>query len=176
MIPENPAKSRSQRRRDYLGLHALGQALVRLSPGHLARMPLVEPLRLAVLEARRLEGSAYQRQLRHVARLVSRSDPDAIRAAIEFVSDSGPVAGARRRRLEARRDRLLAEGDDAVQALVEEHPDADRPRLRRMVRGARAEREAGEESGRESRALVAYLRELDLVALSRGVRSAEEEP
>ena len=175
MASDDPDKSRSQRRREYLTLHDLGEALVRLSPGHLARMPLVEALRAAVQEARRLEGSAYRRQLRYVARLLSRGDPGAVRAAMEYVSESGPAAGARRRRLEARRDQLLAGGDEAIQALIEEHPDADRPRLRRMVRGARAERAAGEAGGREARAIVAYLRELDLAALSRSVPAADEE-
>ena len=167
MNPEEGAKSRSQRRREYLELHALGEALVNLSPGHFARMPLDESLRAAVVEARRLEGGAFRRQLRLVARLVSRSDADSIRAAMDFVSDAGPAAGARRRLLEARRDRLLEGGDDAIQALIEEHPEADRPRLRRLVRAARAERDAGDAGGRASRALVAYLRELDFSAMTR---------
>ena len=175
MAPDDPVKSRSQRRRDYLTLHALGEALVGLSPGHLARMPLAEPLRTAVQEARRLDGSAYRRHLRHVARLVERSHPEAIRAAMEYVLESGPAAGARRRRLEARCDRLLAEGDEAIQALMEESPGADRQRVRRMVRGARAEREAGEEGGRDARALIAYLRELDFAALSHSIPSVDEE-
>ncbi len=176
MVPEDPVKSRSQRRREHLALHALGEALVRLSHRHLDRMPLAEALRVAVQEARRLEGSAYRRHLRYVARLLSQGDPEGVRSAMEYVSDSGPAAGARRRRLEARRERLLAEGDAAIQTLVEERPGADRQRLRRMVRGARTERESGEESGRCARALIAYLRELDLVALSSAVPPVDEEP
>ena len=175
MALHDPVKSRSQRRRDYLAVQELGESLVRLSPGHFARMPLEEALRVAVVEARRLEGSAYRRHLRHIARLLAHGDPEAIRTAMEYVSDSGPAAGARRRRQEARRDRLLAGGDEAIQELIEEHPGAERQRLRRMVRGAHAERDAGEEGGREARALVAYLRELELNALSRSAPSSDEE-
>lgn len=175
MVSEEPVKSRSQRRREHLVMYALGEALVRLSHGYLERIPLAEALRVAVQEARRLEGSAYRRQLRYIARLLSQGDPEAIRSAMEYVSDSGPAAGARRRRLEARRERLLAEGDAAIQALIEERPGADRQRLRRMVRGARAERESGEENGRSSRTLSAYLRELDLQALSSSLLPADEE-
>ena len=175
MNPEERAKSRSQRRREYLELHAVGEALVRLSPGHFARMPLDESLRAAVVEARRLDGGAYRRQLRLVARLVSRGDAESIRAAMDFVSDAGPAAGARRRLLEARRDRLLEGGDDAIQALIEERPEADRPRLRRLVREARAERDAGDSGGRASRALVAYLRELEHSAMSRGFSPTPDE-
>ena len=176
MAPHDSDKSRSQRRRDYLAVQQLGEALVHLSPGHLARMPLEEALRGAVQDARRHEGSAYRRQLRYIARLLVHGDPEAVRSAMEYVSDSGPAAGARRRRLEARRDRLLAGGDEAIQELIEEHPGAERQRLRRMVRGARAERDAGEEGGREARALAAYLRELGLSALSRSMLRADEGP
>ena len=169
MASDDTLKSRSQRRRDHLALHVLGEALVRASPGHLARMPLTEPLRAAVSEARRLDGGTYRRQLRYIARLLSHDDPQALKAALELVSDTGPAAGGRRRRLQARRDRLLAGGDEAIQALLEESPGADRQRLRRMVRKARGgdEREAG--------ALVAYLRELDLAALSRSAGSADDD-
>lgn len=168
-------KSRSQRRREHLAVHALGETLTRMSPGHLERLPLPETLRAAVLEARRLEGRAGRRQLRFLARLLSRGDPDALRAAMEFVSDSGPAAGARRRRLEVRRDRLVEEGDAAIQALVESRPGADRQRLRRMVREARAERERGGPDT-HARALVAYLRELDLAALSLSAVPVDDEP
>ena len=157
--------SRSQRRREHQAVHALGETLARMSPGHFERLPLPEALRAALIEARRLEGGARRRQLRFVARLLGRSDPDTVRAAMAFVSDSGPAAGARRRRLEARRDRLVEEGDAAIQALIESRPGADRQRLRRMVRKARAERERGGPDP-HARALVAYLRELDLAALS----------
>ena len=116
-----------------------------LSPGHLSRMPLEEALRVAVEEARRLEGGAYRRHLRYIARLLKRGDPEALRSAMEHVMDSGPAAGARRRRLEARRDRLLSGGDEAIQELIEEFPLSDRQRVRRMVRGARAEHDAGGE-------------------------------
>ncbi len=169
-------KSRSQHRRDYLAVQELGEALVRMSPGHFDRMPLADALRAAVVEARRLEGSAYRRHLRHLARLLVRGDPEAVRAAMEYVLGSGPAAGARRRRQEARRERLLAVGDEAIQELIEDHPGVDRQRVRRMVRAARAERDAGEEDGREARALVAYLRELEHDALTRSVTGADEEP
>ena len=176
MAPHDPDKSRSQRRRDHLAVQKLGEALVHLSPGHFARMPLEETLRGAVQDARRLEGSAYRRQLRYIARLLGRGDPEAVRSAMEYVSESGPAAGARRRRGEARCDLLLAGGDEAIQELIEAHPGAERQRLRRMVRGARTERDAGEQGGREARALAAYLRELELSALSRSIPSADEEP
>ena len=173
---DSPIPSRSQRRRDYLALHALGESLVGLGAGHLARLPLTEALRAAVREARRLEGGAYRRQMRYIARLISRDDPQALRSAMEYVSDSGPAAGARRRRREACCERLLAGGDDAIQALIEEHPGADRQRLRRLVRAVRAKRAQGEEGGREARSLLALLRELDIAALPQASRAVDDEP
>ena len=45
-------------------------------------------------------------------------------------------------RLETWRDRLLADGDDALAAFIAEYPAADRQRLRQLIRNALAERKA----------------------------------
>lgn len=61
--------------------------------------------------------------------------------------------------LERWRERLMAEGDAALQALFEAHPQADRQRLRLLVRRARA---AGDPAAqrRRARELWRALREL----------------
>jgi ribosome-associated protein len=43
-------------------------------------------------------------------------------------------------RIEALRERLLADGDAALAELLDEHPQADRQRLRQLVRNALDER------------------------------------
>jgi len=44
-------------------------------------------------------------------------------------------------RLEAWRERLIAEGDAALDELLAQHPSADRQHLRQLARNARAERD-----------------------------------
>src|SRR5690554_5638579 len=46
-------------------------------------------------------------------------------------------------RLEAWRDRLLDEGDSAVEAFIADYPDVDRQALRQLIRNAQREREKG---------------------------------
>ena len=63
-------------------------------------------------------------------------------------------------RVEHWRERLLAEGDAALAGLLEEHPSADRQRLRQLVRNANEEKlrnkppRAFRELFRELRALL----------------------
>ena len=46
-------------------------------------------------------------------------------------------------RVEAWRDRLLEGGDEALAELLDLHPDADRQRLRQLVRNAQDEKKRG---------------------------------
>jgi ribosome-associated protein len=54
---------------------------------------------------------------------------------------------------------LLTGGDHDLNTLVAEHPDADRPKLRQLIRDARKEQQA-EAPPRSARLLFKYLREL----------------
>ena len=153
------SKSRSQRKREHLELKALGEVLVGLSAGQLARLGLDEALRAAVEEARPLARSAYRRQLRYLARCLSRANADSIRRDVEFICQTGRAAGARHRRMQRLRDRLVEDGDAAIQGLLGEQPGIDRQRLRQLVRSAQGER-ADEPPGRHHRALLRYLQHL----------------
>ena len=55
------------------------------------------------------------------------------------------------------RERLLSEGDDEIQALVQQHPQLDRQKLRQLVRSSTKELEKGPES-KSARELFKYLR------------------
>ena len=57
------------------------------------------------------------------------------------------------------RDRMLAEGDGVVNALVAEYPAAERQKLRQLVRDAQHESQTGQPP-RSARRLYRYLREL----------------
>ena len=65
---------------------------------------------------------------------------DAIRDALDAGGDAARRETALMHRAETWRERLLAEGDEALSAFVEAHPDADRQRLRQLVRSTLEER------------------------------------
>ena len=61
-------------------------------------------------------------------------------------------------RCETLRDQMLA-GDEALTKFISEHPEADIPRLRTLVRTARKEREA-QKPPKSARELYRYLHDL----------------
>lgn len=153
--------SKSQRRRDALEVKSLASRLIGLSPALLAQVPLEEPLRAAIAEARSIRSNvARKRQLQFVAKLLRRGDPDPILHALEaFGADARQLSG-RQHRAEAWRDRLVAAGDSALNELLLRRHDADAQSLRQHMRKARQEADAGRPPA-AARGLFRLLREMD---------------
>jgi ribosome-associated protein len=76
--------------------------------------------------------AALARQTRRVRLLLRMEDQGALLRFVDGVPESGAADPA----VEAWADALIA-GDEALQQLLEAHPDADRQRLRALARGAR---------------------------------------
>jgi ribosome-associated protein len=153
--------SKSQRRRDALEVKSLASRLIALSPALLAQVPLDEPLRAAIGDARSIRSNvARKRQLQFVAKLLRRGDPDPIRQALEaFGADARQLSG-RQHRAEAWRDHLLETGDSAISELLRQRHDVDAQPLRQLMRKARQETDAGRPPA-AARALFRLLREMD---------------
>lgn len=158
------APSRSAQRRAALDVLALGQKLSGLSDAQLARLPIPEQLLPHIVETRRITSHvAHKRQLAFLAKQMRREDEatlDAIRDALDEHGDSARRETALLHRIEALRERLLEDGDVALAELLDEHPQADRQRLRQLARNALDERRrnrpphASRELFRELRALL----------------------
>jgi len=138
------APSRSAQRRAALDVLALGQKLSTLTDAQLARLPIPEGLLPHILETRRITSHvAHKRQLAFLAKQMRREDDealDALRDALDEHGDTARRETALMHRIEALRERLLADGDAALAELLDEHPQADRQRLRQLVRNALEER------------------------------------
>lgn len=136
--------SRSQQRREALEVLALGETLATLSDAELARLPVPEALLPHIREARRITSHiARKRQLAYLAKQLRREDEDtlhAIRDALDVHGEAARREAAALHRAEAWRERLLTDGDEALAALLAEHPHADRQHLRQLVRNALDER------------------------------------
>ncbi|CBA16936.1 ribosome biogenesis factor YjgA [Xanthomonas albilineans] len=137
-------ESRSQQRREALEVLSLGEKLVALTPAQLARLPVPESLLAHIAEARRITSHiAHKRQLAFLAKQMRREDDavlESIREAMDVNSDSARREVAAMHRVEDWRTRLLTDGDAALSALLAEYPDADRQRLRQLLRNAKEER------------------------------------
>lgn len=156
--------SRSQQRREALEVLELGEQLATLTDAQLQRLPIPESLLPHILDTRRITAHiARKRQLAFLAKQMRREDEAtlaAIRDALHAQGEGARREAAAMHRVEAWRERLLAEGDQALAALLDAHPDADRQRLRQLVRNAQQERlknkppHAYRELFRELRALL----------------------
>lgn len=115
---EGPSKS--ARKRAATAAQELGERMIGLSEADLAKLPLPEPLRDAIRAARSIRshgGLARQRQ--YIGRLMRDVDPEPLRELLEAGSRTQALEAERFRRVEAWRDRLIAEGDSALAALGE---------------------------------------------------------
>ena len=154
--------SRSARRREALDVLAFAKQLVELPPSRVAKLELPDDVREEITNVRKITSHiARKRQLAHLAKLMRAQDEEAFapaRAALANDREAGAREAAATHRLEALRERLLADGDAALSELIAAHPDLDRQRVRALIRQARSEREANKPL-RAYRELFRVLRE-----------------
>jgi ribosome-associated protein len=155
--------SRSQNRREALEIYTLGEKLVSLTDAQLAKLPVPESLLPHIRECRRITAQiAHKRQLQYLAKQMRREDDEALDAIRDALDEKGEAARrevAAMHRVEAWREKLLAEGDDALAQLLDEYPHADRQLLRQLVRNTLEERKRNKPP-RAFRELYRELREL----------------
>lgn len=160
---EYPGPSRSQVRRDALDVLKLAETLAALSPAQLARLPVPEHLLEEIQRTHAMtQHGARKRQTQYLAKHMRRLEEDEIapiRLALDYDKQKSHRENATLQRLEIQRERLIAEGDPALDELMQEHPQADRQHLRQLIRQARSELER-QKPPRASRELFRALREL----------------
>ena len=143
MTVQDEVISKTKQKQAMLELQALGAALVELPESQLAALPLGDALHAAVLECKRIRShEARRRQMQYIGRLMREVDAAPIRAAIEAIDSGSAQATAAHRRLEAWRERLVAD-DGALTAFAAEHPGADLQVLRTLIRNSRRELKEG---------------------------------
>ena len=131
--------SKTRRKKEMLELQSLGAKLAELPESQLAEIPMDDALREAVLEAKRIKShEAKRRQLQYIGRLMRDVDPAPLRERLDAIAGHSAQAAAQHRRLEAWRERLLAD-DEALTAFAAEHPGADLQAVRAQIRNARKE-------------------------------------
>lgn len=165
--------SKSEDKRDAEARQVLGEELVGLSAEQLSRVPMDEMLLEAIKLAQRLHNKreAKRRQLQYIGRLMRGRDVEPMAKALDRIKQRSQEANARFTRLERLRDKVVAEGDKAVGAVVEIYPEADRQQLRQLARQSR--KPDGTTNTTAARALFRYLRSLDEAKLAAADETAE---
>jgi ribosome-associated protein len=150
--------SKSRRKREMHALQDLARRLISLPPGELRRLSLGAAVRDAIDEAARIKDPrARRRQYKHIANLLAGDESDRAHMLLNQRETLARRESARLHRLERWRDRLIEEGDAALQDLLRDYPGTDRQRLRTLVRAARRDRERGTPDA--PRKLFRFLRE-----------------
>jgi ribosome-associated protein len=156
----NERPSKSERKRQMHALQSLGEELANLPNAELAALPVPDSLRDAIDTARRIKSrEALRRQFQYIGKLMRSLDTSAMEAALEERRQRDQIMTRSFHELEAWRDRLIAEGMPAIDAVKAELHSADRQKLRQLVSLARKEAESGQPL-KHSRQLFRYLREL----------------
>jgi len=159
---EHAPPSKSARKREMRHLQNLGERLVGLSRRELGHIPLTDDLARAVAEGRRLKSSeALRRQFRYIGRLLEREGAETVAAALADLDAGHQRQAHRARQLNQLRDRLLEEGLDGVEAVLEEVPGIDRQQLRALLLQARRSQGRDAPDSRLGQRLLRLLREAD---------------
>ncbi|APQ13793.1 hypothetical protein NS274_08950 [Pseudomonas oryzihabitans] len=161
-------KSKTQVKRELHALQDLGERLAGLPAEQLDRLPLTDPLRKALAEAPKHKTHiARKRHVQYLGKLMRDQDLEAILALVDQMDSSTRQYNERFHALERWRDRLIAEGDAALEAFVALYPETDRQHLRGLVRHAQHEA-AHNKPPAAARKVFKYIRALD--ETQRGLR------
>ena len=168
--------SRTQQRGEALEIRSLAEKLVALPAAQLARLPIPDELMPHIVETQRITSHiAHKRQLQFLAKQMRREE-DEVLEAIRDAMDEGGEAARRETALlhqaEQWRDRLLADGDQALADLLDAFPTADRQKLRQLVRNA-ADEKAKNKPPRAFRELFREVREV--LSLADGAEATDED-
>jgi ribosome-associated protein len=132
--------SKSQLKREAEEAQKLGEDLHKLDPGSLKNITLPDDLSKALDDARRIKShGALKRQLQYIGKIMRRMDLEPIRAEYEKITNHYGKDIKHLHLLESWRDRLLSEGDKALEDLINDVPAIDRQHLRQLIRQAAKE-------------------------------------
>ena len=152
-------KSKTQIKQEMAALQEIGAKIVALKDRDLATVPMEEELESAILEARRIKSrEGLRRQMQYIGKLMRKSDCDPIISALEAIENKGLISLKLEKLCETWRDRMLTEGNSAIQQFFEEYPNADFQMIRQLVRNAQREI-SQEKTPASSRKLFKLLRE-----------------
>jgi ribosome-associated protein len=138
---EHERPSKSARKRAAHSAQDLGEELIRMRDAELDALGLPEPLADAIREARHIRSrAAGARQRQYIGKLMREIDPEPIRAALAARSERDAIETQLFKRAEGWRERLIVEGEVALDELARLRPGLDRPEWSRRVGAACRER------------------------------------
>lgn len=155
--------SRTQIKKAAQAVVDMGVQLSEMTVNDIKKLALPSKVEEAVLMLKNMDkGPAIKRQRLYLGKLL-RQNEDYIIEIKEKLAEKELKAkqqNAHFHQLERWRDRLLEEGDDALNEFMYKYTQADRQQLRQWIRNAKKEREKNQPP-KSSRLIFKYLKALD---------------
>lgn len=152
--------NKTQIKKDIAVLFALGEEMSELSAAQLKTLELPENLYKSVNEVAGMpHKSARKRLLKFIAGQLHKIDVEPVLEKMARIKNQSAHAVREHHIVERWRDRLIAEGNEALSDLLTEHPQADRQQLRQLLRNIQKEAETSKPP-KSARLLYRYLKTL----------------
>ena len=152
--------NKTQIKKDMAVLFALSEELSELSAAQLKTLELPENIHKAIVEVSGMpHKGARKRLLKFITGQLHKIDVEPILEKLARIKNKSAHAVREHHIAERWRDKLIAEGNDALTELLNEQPHADRQQLRQLIRNAQKEAEAAKPP-KSSRLLYRYLKTL----------------
>lgn len=133
-------QSRTDLKRESTELQKLGEALLTLRADLLARLPLSDKLKDAILEAKRITNfEGKRRQMQYIGKMMRKleaAEVEQVRAALDEQANGSAADNLALHQAEIWRDRLISQ-DDAAGQWIAQYPSTDTQQLRALIRQAR---------------------------------------
>lgn len=153
-------KSKTQLKQEAEDIKQLGVALVEFSNAQLDEIPMSDELREAVQLANRInrKKDGFRRQLQLIGKILRKAEIAEIEDGINRLRAHHLRSNDHFHELELLRDNIVAQGDSAIQAVLDKYPDLDRQKLRQLQRQAVKQKET-EKPPKASREIFQYLKQ-----------------
>jgi len=157
---ERPNKT--QLKREMVELQELGEQLNMVSISELEKIISEKVLLDAVKQAKKIDShSAAKRQKKFVGKLLSKLAEEQLGLIQEFIKQRFEQKNNSKQHfheLEAWRDKILTNGDNAINQLIEKYPQIERNFLRQLFRNATKEQQL-QQAPKSARLIFKYLKE-----------------
>jgi len=152
--------SKTQRKKNCDDILHLGEKLIALNRDELSHMHMEDSLRQAIEEAHRMKShGALKRQKHYIAKIMRSMDNEALNTQLQRILHKHDIHSAAFKRMEKWRERMIDEGDPAINEFVQACPLADRHHLRQLVRNSIREKKNNRPPA-SYRQIFKYIREI----------------
>lgn len=152
--------NKTQIKKDMAALFAFSEEISELTPAQLKNLELPESIYKALVEVSGMpHKGARKRLLKFITGQLHKIDIEPILEKLARMKNKSAHAVREHHHVERWRDKLIAEGNEALAELLNEQPHADRQQLRQLLRNAQKEAEAVKPP-KSSRLLYRYLKNL----------------